>query len=251
MTRPAACCGCRCSSCRRCPRRGRAHLAGGVPLARVRRARQGTSGRSACAAVRGGPGRSRSAPPRGGEAGGRRGAVARPTRGASSGWTTATASSGRWSSAAGGEELVFVTSDAQLLRFPAASVRPQGRPAGGMAGVRLSTASAWSCSGRSTPARRGRGHRRRHPAALPGTAAGSVKVTPLAEYPGKGRATGGVRCQRFLKGEDRLLVLAGRRPAPARAAPPAGPARCPPSTRAATGRGAPGRPRRRRSPVGW
>ena len=35
------------------------------------------------------------------------------------------------------DELVFVTSDAQLLRFGASSVRPQGRAAGGMAGVRL------------------------------------------------------------------------------------------------------------------
>ncbi len=34
-------------------------------------------------------------------------------------------------------ELVFVTSDAQLLHFPAAAVRPQGRPAAGMAGIRL------------------------------------------------------------------------------------------------------------------
>ncbi|MCW2890924.1 MAG: hypothetical protein JWO75_413, partial [Actinomycetia bacterium] len=34
-------------------------------------------------------------------------------------------------------ELVFITSDAQLLRFAADSVRPQGRPAAGMAGVRL------------------------------------------------------------------------------------------------------------------
>jgi DNA gyrase subunit A len=32
-----------------------------------------------------------------------------------------------------------------------------------------------------------------------------VKVTPFAEYPAKGRATGGVRCQRFLKGEDELI----------------------------------------------
>ena len=39
--------------------------------------------------------------------------------------------------ATGTEELVFVTSDAQLLRFAADAVRPQGRPAGGMAGVRL------------------------------------------------------------------------------------------------------------------
>ncbi len=50
--------------------------------------------------------------------------------------------------------------------------------------------------------------------ALPGTAAGSVKVTPLHEYPGKGRATGGVRCHRFLKGED-TLVMAWAGPAPA------------------------------------
>ena len=35
------------------------------------------------------------------------------------------------------QELTFITSDAQLLRFPASSVRPQGRAAGGMAGIRL------------------------------------------------------------------------------------------------------------------
>ncbi|HZA72217.1 MAG TPA: DNA topoisomerase IV subunit A, partial [Propionibacteriaceae bacterium] len=34
-------------------------------------------------------------------------------------------------------ELVFVTSDAQLLHFPAAGVRPQGRSGGGMAGIKL------------------------------------------------------------------------------------------------------------------
>jgi DNA gyrase subunit A len=31
-------------------------------------------------------------------------------------------------------------------------------------------------------------------------------VTPYAEYPAKGRATGGVRCHRFLRGEDTLLL---------------------------------------------
>jgi DNA gyrase subunit A len=50
--------------------------------------------------------------------------------------------------------------------------------------------------------------------ALPGTGAETVKVTPYGEYPGKGRATGGVRCHRFLKGEDTLvLAWAGRSPA--------------------------------------
>ena len=42
-------------------------------------------------------------------------------------------------------------------------------------------------------------------------------MTPYAEYPAKGRATGGVRCHRFLKGED-TLVLAWVGAAPARAA---------------------------------
>ncbi|HEY1572911.1 MAG TPA: DNA gyrase C-terminal beta-propeller domain-containing protein [Pseudonocardiaceae bacterium] len=41
-----------------------------------------------------------------------------------------------------------------------------------------------------------------------------VKVTPFAEYPAKGRATGGVRAQRFLKGDTRLrLAWIGSRPA--------------------------------------
>jgi DNA gyrase subunit A len=42
--------------------------------------------------------------------------------------------------------------------------------------------------------------------ALPGTQTGTAKVTPYAEYPAKGRATGGVRCHRFLRGEDTLLL---------------------------------------------
>ena len=51
---------------------------------------------------------------------------------------------------------------------------------------------------------------------LPGTGGGSVKVTPLDRYPAKGRATGGVRSHRFLRGEDEL-VAAWVGVAPARA----------------------------------
>ena len=55
--------------------------------------------------------------------------------------------------------------------------------------------------------------------ALPGTGQTSVKVTPLSEYPVKGRAGQGVRAQRFLRGEDRLdLAWAGPRPARAASA---------------------------------
>lgn len=57
--------------------------------------------------------------------------------------------------------------------------------------------------------------------ALPGTETGSVKVTPFEEYPGKGRATGGVRAHRFLRGEDEL-VLAYVGASPVRAAASSG-----------------------------
>jgi DNA gyrase subunit A len=128
-------------------------------------------------------------------------------------------------------DLVFITTDAQLLRFPAASVRPQGRAAAGMAGIRLSARAAVTWFGAVMPEEGG-------PAAegtaegvvvtvagstgaLPGTGAATVKVTPYREYPAKGRATGGVRCHRFLKGED-TLVLAWAGPGPARGATGAG-----------------------------
>jgi DNA gyrase subunit A len=122
----------------------------------------------------------------------------------------------------GEEELCFVTSDAQLLHFPAGSVRPQGRSGGGMAGVRLAPGQhvvffgafgaddqtmVLTASGSS--------------AALPGTEPGSVKVTPFPDYPAKGRGTGGVRCHRFLKGED-TLVFAWAGPGPVRAAAASG-----------------------------
>jgi DNA gyrase subunit A len=129
------------------------------------------------------------------------------------------------------DELVFITSDAQLLHFPASSVRPQGRAAGGMAGARLSSGASvvWfgavdAAAASGSPVLGSGPPGTYSPAvvitvagragALPGTAAGSVKVTPLHEFPAKGRGTGGVRCHRFLKGED-ALVMAWAGPAPA------------------------------------
>ena len=141
----------------------------------------------------------------------------------------------------GDEELCFITSDAQLLHFGAAAVRPQGRSGGGMAGVRLSpgqrvvffgafepddTSVVVTSSGSST--------------ALPGTEPSAVKVTPFAEYPGKGRGTGGVRCHRFLKGED-TLVFAWSGAGPARAAAASGAAvDLPEATGRRDGSGVPG-----------
>jgi DNA gyrase subunit A len=49
---------------------------------------------------------------------------------------------------------------------------------------------------------------------LAGTDPGSAKVSDFSEYPAKGRATGGVRSQRFLKGEDAIgIAWAGAAPA--------------------------------------
>ena len=121
------------------------------------------------------------------------------------------------------DEVVLITSDAQVLRFPASSVRVQGRGATGMAGVKLAPGASVVFCG-SVPAG--------EPLstvvtvagpldALPGTAAGSVKVTPLSEFPPKGRGTGGVRGHRLLRGEDALLA-AWAGVGPARAASPSG-----------------------------
>ncbi|WP_405145803.1 DNA topoisomerase (ATP-hydrolyzing) subunit A [Sphaerisporangium sp. NBC_01403] len=114
-------------------------------------------------------------------------------------------------------DLVFISSDAQLLRFPASSVRPQGRPAGGMAGIRLDDGAKVVWFGVVDPAREARVVTIAGSAtALPGTEAGGGKVSDYAEFPPKGRATGGVRAQRFLKGED-VLILAWAGPAPIKA----------------------------------
>jgi DNA gyrase subunit A len=127
-------------------------------------------------------------------------------------------------------DLTFITSDGQLLRFPASSVRPQGRGAGGVAGIRLSPRATVIWFGAVDPAAGARDAAAAGPVvvtvagvagALPGTMAATVKVTPFAEFPPKGRSTGGVRCHRFLKGED-ALVLAWAGPGPARGATEAG-----------------------------
>ncbi|WP_329402128.1 DNA topoisomerase IV subunit A [Streptomyces melanogenes] len=118
----------------------------------------------------------------------------------------------------GEEDLVFITDDAQLLRYQASQVRPQGRPAGGMAGIKVAEGAKVISFTVVDPAADGvvftvAGSRD----TLLGDSAATVKLTPFDQYPRKGRATGGVRCQRFLKGED-MLVLAWAGAAPAKAA---------------------------------
>ena len=107
----------------------------------------------------------------------------------------------------GTEELAFVTSDAQLLHFGADAVRPQGRGGSGVAGIKLAADARVVAFGAVADVETahvvtvaGSGD------ALPGTQTGTVKVSPLRVYPAKGRATGGVRCHRLLKGDDGLIL---------------------------------------------
>src|SRR4051794_3086598 len=140
----------------------------------------------------------------------------------------------------GEETLCFVTSDGQLLHFGAGGVRPQGRSGGGIAGIKVGAgarvisftaldpddAVLVSVSGASS--------------ALPGTEAGSVKVTPFSEYPAKGRATGGVRCPRFLKGEDELVFAWAGAVPPLAAADSGAPVDLPEPVNRRDGSGTPG-----------
>jgi DNA gyrase subunit A len=109
----------------------------------------------------------------------------------------------------GTETLVFMSSEASLLRYAAALVRPQGLKGGGMAGINLGADAEAVFFGavRTDDAEHG------EPMVVTATGQ-SVKVTPFAKYPPKGRNTGGVRAQRFLRGETRLtLAWIGPRPA--------------------------------------
>ena len=118
-------------------------------------------------------------------------------------------------------DLCFVTSDASLLRFSPRLVNPQGRSGGGVAGIKLAPGASVVFFGHVPDAAAsvvtvsGSGE------GLPGTESGLIKVTPFVEYPAKGRATGGVRCHRFLKGEN-VLLTAYVGPAPVIGAAPSG-----------------------------
>jgi len=136
-------------------------------------------------------------------------------------------------------ELVFITSQAQLLHFPAATVRPQGRTGGGVAGIRLDAGGAVIFFGASSLQNAVVVTVSGSATALPGAEPGSIKLTPFEEYPVKGRATTGVRCHRFLKGED-ALILGWAGPTPAVAAGASGaPIDLPPANGRRDGSGIP------------
>ncbi|GEK81436.1 DNA gyrase/topoisomerase IV subunit A [Agrococcus baldri] len=101
--------------------------------------------------------------------------------------------------------IVLVTSDAQLLRFPAAQVNPQGAGAAGMKGIGLKADASVAFAGAVdetaqvvtvTAAAE----------TLAGLDEPRVKLSELAEFPAKGRGTAGVQAHRLLKGEIGLSL---------------------------------------------
>ena len=103
------------------------------------------------------------------------------------------------------DELVFVTQDAQLLRFDAKTVRPQGRNGAGMAGIK--TESEVVFFGVVKPKAKNIVFTIANSSkSLPGTDPGALKVSKLDEFPKKGRATGGMRSHKFTKSRDQISL---------------------------------------------
>ncbi|WP_308536372.1 DNA topoisomerase (ATP-hydrolyzing) [uncultured Mobiluncus sp.] len=101
-------------------------------------------------------------------------------------------------------QIVMISTDAQLLRTPASKIRPQGRNAGGVAGMNLKE-NTRVIAGAIVPDELVAATTVATVAAImnamPGANQSSIKLTPLDRYPIKGRGAQGVRVQRFLKGE--------------------------------------------------
>ena len=103
------------------------------------------------------------------------------------------------------DELVFITQDAQLLRFDASAVRPQGVSGAGMAGIKTDSEVVYF--GVVKPKEKNVVLTiANSSASLPGTDGGGIKVSKLAEFPKKGRATGGIRCQKFIRGQNQIVL---------------------------------------------
>jgi DNA gyrase subunit A len=98
--------------------------------------------------------------------------------------------------AAADANAVFITSDASLLTFPVSAINPQGRSSAGVAGIRLAdgvNAKAFMVTNEAE--------------IITITDGGKGKSTPLTDYPSKGRGTGGVRCQKFNRGDTALTTV--------------------------------------------
>ncbi len=102
-----------------------------------------------------------------------------------------------------GTDFVLVSNRASLLRTPASKVRPQGRPAGGVAGLKLADGDVVVAAGVVSS----------DALVVCAAPSGRVKATAVGEFPSQGRGGAGVRSMRFVGGDETLAwaqVAAGR-----------------------------------------
>ena len=97
-------------------------------------------------------------------------------------------------------DLILVTDTAQLLRFNAAGVRPQGRTGAGVAGIKLTGATVVAFG--AVPNDGG------DAVVVTLTDGGNLKYTAASDYPVKGRAGAGVRCMKLLAADTRVVAAA-------------------------------------------
>lgn len=105
----------------------------------------------------------------------------------------------RWVDNVAAADMVFMSSDSSLLTFSADKVRPQGLSGAGMAGIKLGaeqTVIAFSVV-----------LSEEKETTMVTTYTGqTIKTSAFSEFPAKGRATGGVRSHKFLRGESSLRL---------------------------------------------
>ena len=105
----------------------------------------------------------------------------------------------RWVDDVKAADFVFVSSDSSLLTFSAEKVRPQGLSGSGMAGIKLADGQKAISFSVVTAAEKDK--------TMVTTYTGqTIKTSAYKEFPAKGRATGGVRSHKFLKGESSLRL---------------------------------------------
>ena len=105
-----------------------------------------------------------------------------------------------------GNDAVFVTHNAQVLHFPLSGVRAQGIGAAGIAGINLGAGDQVVHFSVASPANAQVVTITAAGATLTGADPGRAKITPLSDFPAKGRATAGVRGHSLLKGEVGLAL---------------------------------------------
>lgn len=107
--------------------------------------------------------------------------------------------SARWVEDVNNYDFIFIKSSSNLLSFPASKVRPQGLNGSGMAGVKIS-------DGEKVLDFCVLSHSEKEQATVITISNNkNGKLSPIAPFPQKGRATGGVRSQTFLKGDTQLI----------------------------------------------